>query len=331
MGDKKKNLIVTLADSNFVAQAKQLFSSVYHNAGWAGDYLLLACNIAENDKEWFRAKGILVYDCESLDNHPIGIKGHPAIVLSKFYLFKEYFKQWQKVIFLDADIIVKASLDNLLSLRGFNAPKAITFKLKDEFTDDGKTLALLKKEYDLNGRAFNTGFFIFDTKLIKENTFSALTSLYRRFGYLNSCGEEGTLNLFFYKKWKMLSTMYNSIPSYMDFFYKINKESLEAVVMHFISHSKPWNPKSDYYLEWINNLNKAEDIDLSHRLKPAKKYSKHKIAFYKYYLLWRIFHIHSCSTWRAIDFKIGKIGLFIKHQNPAIYKLIRFKKNDGQQ
>ena len=56
----KKNLLVTLADRNFLDQAKQLFSSVYWNAGWDGDYMLLAFKIPEQELEWFRKKRILV-------------------------------------------------------------------------------------------------------------------------------------------------------------------------------------------------------------------------------------------------------------------------------
>ena len=62
----KKDLLVTLADSNYVDQAKQLFSSVYWNAGWRGDYMLLAYNIAERDLKWFRDKGILVKECKAV-------------------------------------------------------------------------------------------------------------------------------------------------------------------------------------------------------------------------------------------------------------------------
>lgn len=50
----KKNLIVTLADKNYIDQAKQLFSSVYFNAGWNGDYMLLAHEISESELRWFK-------------------------------------------------------------------------------------------------------------------------------------------------------------------------------------------------------------------------------------------------------------------------------------
>ena len=102
-----QNLLVTLADKNYILQAKQLFSSVYHNAGWKGDYMLLACEIPEDELTWFKEKGILIKYCKPLldDTRSIGS--------AKFYLFTKEFKEWDKIIYLDSDIIVRASLDEL--------------------------------------------------------------------------------------------------------------------------------------------------------------------------------------------------------------------------
>ena len=103
----KKNLLVTLADRNYVEQARQLFSSVYWNAGWKGDYMLLAHEIPEEQLKWFREKGILIKKCKPFYDK----KGRPKTVLSKFYLFTPYFKKWRNIIYLDADVIVRASLE----------------------------------------------------------------------------------------------------------------------------------------------------------------------------------------------------------------------------
>ena len=90
----KKNLLVTLADENYLERAKQLFSSVYWNAGWKGDYMLLAHEVPEEKLKWFRDKGILVKKCKAIYNKEI--VGWPTMVLSKFYLFTPYFKRWKK-------------------------------------------------------------------------------------------------------------------------------------------------------------------------------------------------------------------------------------------
>ena len=58
----KKNLLVTLANQDFLPMAKQVLSSAYYNARWQGDYMLLAHEIPDEDLAWFRDKGILVKD-----------------------------------------------------------------------------------------------------------------------------------------------------------------------------------------------------------------------------------------------------------------------------
>ena len=91
----KENLLVTLADKNFIAPAKQLFSSVYFNAGWIGDYMLLAHEISEKELIWFREKGVIIKKCRSLIKKDI--EGYHAAVFSKFYLFTAEFKKWEQL------------------------------------------------------------------------------------------------------------------------------------------------------------------------------------------------------------------------------------------
>ena len=116
--NKKRNILVTLADENYIDQAKQVFSGAYHNAGWSGDYMLLCNNIDRKDKEWFQKKGIIVNE----KNPPLNKEGwnfgnkekrFPLTVSFKFYLFTPEFKKWKKVVFLDADTIIRGNLDKL--------------------------------------------------------------------------------------------------------------------------------------------------------------------------------------------------------------------------
>jgi hypothetical protein len=119
----KENLLVTLADSMFVQQAKQLFSSVYWNAGWKGDYMLLAHEIPEKELKWFSNKGILIKRCKLLHDQPTSIRCNP-VALDKFYLFTPEFRKWKNIVFLDADMIVKSSLEGLTKIKGFGAVSA---------------------------------------------------------------------------------------------------------------------------------------------------------------------------------------------------------------
>jgi len=116
----KKNLLVTIADKNYFEKAKQLFSSVYFNAGWQGDYMILVPSKDKNEPglEWFRKKGILVKVLEPLYKDIIESVPRNDVIL-KFHLFTPEFKKWGHIIFLDVDIIVRASLDELTKVKGF--------------------------------------------------------------------------------------------------------------------------------------------------------------------------------------------------------------------
>ncbi|HZL42655.1 MAG TPA: hypothetical protein VFD66_05190, partial [Verrucomicrobiae bacterium] len=79
---------MTLADRNFLPQAKQLFSSVYWNAGWAGDYMLLAHEVPEDQLQWFQDKGILIRNVKPLFAREFGNERlmYPGIVTSKLHV-----------------------------------------------------------------------------------------------------------------------------------------------------------------------------------------------------------------------------------------------------
>src|SRR4030042_1332639 len=275
----KDNLLVTLADKNYIEQAKQLFSSVYWNAGWKGDYMLLSHEIPEKELKWFRDKGILIRKCKPLSDKGWG--SWPPTLLDKLYLFTSEFKKWGHVIYLDADIIVKASLEELTKTKGISAIshfETIMNNLRDmkisSEKDTKRMINLLKeKQYNLNTPFFNGGVIVFDTNIIKENIFEDLFNL---INFIDS--EERMLNVYFYKRWKKLPLVYNVHVNIL-ISCNLPAKRIKGIILHFASEyskDKPWNLKNPFYNEWKTNLDKAELIDLK-KIKPAKKYSLFKI------------------------------------------------------
>lgn len=322
----KRNLLVALADKNFITQAKQLFSSVYNNAGWKGDYMLLAYNLEESDKAWFKERGILIFDCPSWQDLS-GAQKYPAVTLSKLFLFQTYFKRWRHVVFLDSDVIVRTSLDGLLSCHDFSAPKATYIKLKDEFVI-GKDDEHLFKQYDLESSAFCSGVFVIETKMIENDTFSKLKDVNQKFGHFGVFGEEPSLNLYFYKNWNELAPEYHGIPWFFKEQYKIPEKKVKARIFHFLCRDKPWDKTSYYFSEWSNNLEAANNINLW-QIKKAKPFrGKYYFLFYLYCRknvrkidvkkIWRIFE--------KIDASIGRFGMVIEKKAPGIYRFISIKK-----
>lgn len=272
----KDSVLVTLADGNYVEQAKQLFSSVYQNAGWQGDYLLLAHRIAEPELQWFRQRGIGVMECEPVSTPSGRYVGHaPLTTLCKFYLFTPGFRKWRNVVFLDGDIIVRGSLESLTRIRGFGAVRILNIfrtRLAGQFHRRNRKYAGLFEELenrcDLRAPAFNAGVMAFSTDLIEDGVFEALKNLFDRFRDIIFISEETVLNMYFYGKWQELSQVYNICPSYEMYLGKRRPDELSGIILHTYSNfpgGKPWRPASPLNHEWNSNRARAEEIELSSR------------------------------------------------------------------
>jgi len=323
----KKNLLVTLADENYIKQAKQLFSSVYWNAEWKGDYMLLAHEIPEEKLKWFKERGILVKRCKVIFKN---IKGKP-VKLSKFYLFTNEFKKWENVVYLDADMIVKASLDELTEIKGFGAvlDDLIVNKLINQLTTPSqmnrKEFDKFKKIYNIKTHAFKSGIMAFKTNIIKKNTFSKLIKLFKKYAVLIKPGnlDQPIFNLLFYKKWEELPIVYNLDFRDFDF---IDPNKLNGIVIHSCGENSPWIPNSPFHKEWKFNLNRSDKINLKKIPSSNKKSKKSKIKKYSFYL--KIRSISYFPNWKHfIDYQTGLLGIFLYNYFPSLYfKLKKLKK-----
>ena len=112
-GNSHKNLLVTMATPNYIDQAKQLFASVLISMDWEGDFLLISCGIAKKDLKWFEEKGILVKEFPDVSTLLPGV--HKSAIWNKINIFLPEFKAWKNIVYLDSDIIVRTSLNPMLS------------------------------------------------------------------------------------------------------------------------------------------------------------------------------------------------------------------------
>jgi len=318
-----KQVLVTLADRNYVPQAKQLFSSVYHNSGWKGDYLLLAHKIPDHTAKWFTDKGILVLPVEPLSKK--GFDKHPSTILSKFYLFTPELRRWKKVVFLDGDIIVEASLQALAHIKDFGAVPDIHFMpLGGQFVSprpnrgDGHKKAFyeLERGYDLREVAFNSGMMAFDTGAIEDDALEALMLLYKRYGRISN-SEQSILNLYLYKRWQHLPLVYDNYFPYHRPSWKPRYKPTMAVVQHFL-WDKPWTRKDRHFDRlWAQNLAMSERIDLGKRAPPARVLSHAEVQAQERFLtkvnggvgpMRKV--MHAAVDWA--DPMIGKVGRLVR-------------------
>jgi len=345
--DRMKNtVLVTLADGNYVNQAKQLFSSVYWNAGWKGDYLLLACEIPEKELRWFRDKGILVKQCKPVLTTSESRIGHaPLTSLCKFHLFTPEFRKWKNIVFLDGDIIVRGSLDALARIEGFGAVRILNLfrtTLEGQFvrrsTKNEHLFQELERRVELSRPAFNSGVMAFCTDIISADDFDKITDLLLRFKDIIFISEETVLNIYFYDTWRELSQVYNMCPSYEMCLSACGPDKLKGIVLHTYSNfpgGKPWNPKSPLRSEWQLNLNNASLIDLANpraaenvlskaheaggdlHLKNLHKRYSHKFRRYKI----------AARFWARVYRLRKRTDIFLKENYPRVHKLRRMLRN----
>ncbi|HNQ68880.1 MAG TPA: glycosyltransferase [Bacteroidales bacterium] len=325
--ENKKSLLVTLADENYILQAKQLFSSVYWNAGWKGDYMLLSHNVCEENLKWFENKGILIKRCIPLYDKCMGDGNYSSVVLNKFYLFTEEFKRWDHIVFLDADIIVRNSLEAFANTKSISSTRTTSKHFRKFFTlEDSTEIEDLKNEYNLNRSAFNSGAIAFNTNIIQPYTFNELFTLFIKYACISN-GDDSILNLYFYKLWHKVPLVYNVRVNYLP------PIKIRAVVLHFEKtcrilnyERKPWQKESKYFDEWNRNLEKAEEIDVK-KVVEVKPWSGCKAWFYSILIKLKVvgfpvfekikrFLIYLYDTFERL---LGNIGKVMKKYCPGIY------------
>jgi lipopolysaccharide biosynthesis glycosyltransferase len=277
----RRHLIVTVADTNFVDQAKQLMASAHFGGAWRDDFMLLAFGLSPGSIGWFRDRGILVRECEPIFSEhewktrlPVealhGTSKYTVATMGKFHLLRPEFRRWSTITYLDADIIVRAPLHALRRVRQFSAVPDYGKTLRDQFVDPeyapqlNAEICELSGRVSLSARCFNAGVFAFPTSVIDNDTFDTIVRLARRYLGLARYGDQLAWNLFFHNHWARLSFAYNYFVYYLtDMGMTARADRFYGAILHFPGlDQRPWAETNVFYPEWIYNLRRAETMDV---------------------------------------------------------------------
>jgi len=329
------DVIVTIADRNYIDQAKQLFSSIYFNSGWTGDYLLLAHELPDQETRWFRDRGIIVRHVKALRRS--GFHWLPGTVLGKLYLLDEWMRKWDRVLYIDSDTTVEADLDPILKMKGILAsPDFHERRLKGQFhelsrfgkdKDLKEALGKLKRSYDVNSVSFNSGVMFFEKDALPDDPFGSSLDLYREYEPI-VLHDQSILNLLFYGKWKPLPLVFNNYFLYKRAPWSMRFEKCGGAVNHYVL-DKVWKTRNgDYYPRWKELLDRADEMDLSRRLPAKWKLTDREIDDISGRLsvstpfrdmLSNRFH----DSVKMVDRSIGRVGRAIKKTSPGLYRSLR--------
>ena len=138
----------------------------------------------------------------------------------KLNLFNKKLKIWKKILYLDINMTIHFDINPILNLKVDNIflAKADGYpdykrKLRNQFDTSHNYFNLLEKSFNLNdNKYFQTGLMLFDTNIIKHNTFKNILMYANKYP-LSITNEQGILNLFFQKN---DDYVYEELPEKID-------------------------------------------------------------------------------------------------------------------
>lgn len=225
-----KTVVVTLTDAGYTAKAKRTLQDVRVRGEWTGDVVLITvgCNVSAN---WLAFHRVIPFRVEHLDTTALleAYRRDPIrptcdnrefaklTQWDKFYVFHEYFKQWDRVIFLDAGLRVVDRIQHLVDLPCEGclmapddaAPYDEDKRFGGIIETEGHPVitAALFQEYSpeiLHQRYFLNCIWMYDTSLLATITLQELIDTMNRYPICR-CNEMTVMNLVFtfkYKVWR---------------------------------------------------------------------------------------------------------------------------------
>src|SRR3989339_340107 len=125
------NLFISFATKDYIDQAKQLFVSLLMHGNWQDEIMLLTYNVPKENLLWFKNNNILIKEISLPINELDWEKNLPQnplfsnILSGKLTLFSPEFKKWKKIVYMDADIIIRGSIKELTNVSTFGAVKDV--------------------------------------------------------------------------------------------------------------------------------------------------------------------------------------------------------------
>lgn len=258
-GDKD-TVVVTLCDSVYFPKAKQTLTEVREKGGWAGDCVLLAIDFQPEP-----LRGVDVIHLSHVDTSQLvaSLQKHPLRPMEdnrhlgklyqwdKLQVFRDRFKRWKRVIFLDAGIRVLHSLEPLLGLPwkgAFLAPddsdpydNGRRFEIQLDRAANPDATARLFQAYPesiLTRPYFLNCMFVYDTALLDHVSYDDLVQAMNDYP-ICMCNEMGILNLIFTFKLGVWRPFPQKVGTrYLFGWSESNyKERPPATAFHFLKYS----------------------------------------------------------------------------------------------
>ncbi len=282
---KNSKVFVALADKNFLKHFKSLYYSALTIGKWDGDFVVI---MPESDKGEFdesEYKGVKFFYGETLE-------GEPRPHYYKYYLFDEYFKQWDWIFYCDLDVLFFNEIDldldnkkvNIMYANDCNySPLCYQFEYRDEMREkfnkkQRERYEWMREEW-MSVPSFQTCFMLFHKDMITEDRFDNLLKLHKEW-YIDLkltlhglTEEQSIINVEFIGDWEELGNQWQNVyeranelewefdelikPFYDDEDYTGNG----VIGQHFYQFFQPWSLHNvRFYNVYRDNLKGFEEL-----------------------------------------------------------------------
>lgn len=211
--------VVFLCDKAYFNKFVKTCNQLITTGNYKGDICLVIGDDLHNDK---------MLDCDIIKNNNITIKHFPNITFTreflevnntlnttdgrnitkkfqwhKLHLFNTFFKNWEYIFYLDCGITIFSDISPIINevqeralLAHSDAYPVYEWRLRSQFDKNNNIFTKLNNTYDLNVDYFQTTMMLYDTTIIKENTFNDLYNLTLEYP-ISRNNEQGIIALYF--------------------------------------------------------------------------------------------------------------------------------------
>lgn len=235
------------------------------------------------NSEVLKLTWIVVNDDGLID---LKVDGHISIDTYYRLLIEDYFPNYSKVIFLDADVIIETSITTLWNLEVRNKHLlAVPLMSKYSGLVSGTRGLPSYKLIGIPGdtRTFNAGVMVLNLDLWRRDSISQTVTKYlKEYKEHILWWDQDGLNAILYDKWQPLHARWNAITSHLIYQQDslLTKEEFEDVrsapfIIHYAGPFKPWRsnyegPFENIFIKYLNELSSNYFNELYNNLKSIK-------------------------------------------------------------
>jgi lipopolysaccharide biosynthesis glycosyltransferase len=264
-----QNAIVSAADSKYLPAACCALLSCIEDGGAAGqaEFFLLACDVSSEEankaKSFLKDRNVLAEIIKIGEgwSRPYRIDSYVSASSYSRLLLPEFFSdQWDRIIYLDADVRVMVKLETLLGTNLRGRPMAAVHDYL-RYLIYGMEECRTRLSMRSDSPYFNAGVICFDWRAtIGSELLTRAQAFARESAHLCKSHDQDALNKAFEGAWTPLDPRWNyMVAAIPDYELRLHYPAIyQPFIAHFAGAVKPWTPdfpeRFEHHRAWYRNL-----------------------------------------------------------------------------